>query len=258
VPLPRIDDAVHRILAVKFELGLFERPYGDESLLSQVSSEAHRAVAREAVRKSLVLLKNEGGTLPLSREIPRILVAGQAADDVGLQCGGWTIAWQGQAGDITPGTTLLAGIRAAVSDSTIVRYHPGGEFDAAEPLGDVGIVILSEAPYAEGEGDRGDLTLPASDIALLERVRPRCQRLVVVLISGRPLIVTEHLSTWDAFVSAWLPGAEGGAIADVLFGESPFSGKLSFTWPRSMDQIPLSALRASGEAPLFPFGYGLT
>jgi beta-glucosidase len=258
VPLPRIDDAVHRILAVKFELGLFERPFGDESLLPQVGSEAHRAVAREAVRKSLVLLKNDGGTLPLSRNVPLVLVAGQAADDVGLQCGGWTIAWQGQAGAIAPGTTLLAGIRAAVSESTMVRYDPGGQFDATEPLGDVGIVVLSEAPYAEGEGDRGDLTLPASDIALLERVRPRCKRLVVILISGRPLIVSEHLPQWDAFVAAWLPGAEGGAMAEVLFGESPFSGKLSFTWPRSMAQIPLSALRASGEAPLFPFGYGLT
>jgi beta-glucosidase len=138
-----------------------------------------------------------------------------------------------------------------------------GRFDTAEGLGaetiaEVAIVVLAEEPYAEGEGDRGDLTLRASDIELLERVRPCCQKLVVVLLSGRPLIVTEHLPQWDAFVAAWLPGTEGDGIAQVLFGETPFSGKLSFTWPRSMDQIPLSVWRASGEAPLWPFGYGLT
>jgi beta-glucosidase len=257
VPLTRIDDAVRRILTVKFELGLFERPFGDEALLSLVGSEAHRAVAREAVRKSLVLLKNDSGSLPLSKDIPLLLVAGQAAADVGLQCGGWTIAWQGATGDITPGTTILAGVQSSISENTTVRYEPAGEFDGDEIFADVAIVVLAEEPYAEGEGDRGDLTLPASDIALLERVRPRCQKLVVVLISGRPLIVTEHLPQWDAFVAAWLPGTEGQGIAEVLFGEVPFTGKLPFTWPRSMAQIPLSALRASEEAPLFPFGYGL-
>jgi beta-glucosidase len=262
VPLARIDDAVRRILAAKFELGLFERPFGDESLLPLVGSEAHRAVAREAVRKSLVLLKNDGRTLPLSTDTPLILVAGQAADDVGLQCGGWTIAWQGQAGDITPGTTLLAGIQAAVSENTTVRYNPAGRFDAADNLGaealaNVGIVVLSEEPYAEGEGDRADLHLADADVALLERVRSRCRKLVVILISGRPLIVTDHLPKWDAFVVAWLPGTEGDGVAQVLFGEYPFTGKLPFTWPRSMGQIPLSALRASEEVPLFPFGYGL-
>ena len=182
---------------------------------------------------------------------------------MGLQCGGWTIAWQGQAGDITPGTTVLAGIRAAVSENTIVRYHPAGEFDAAEPLSDVGIadvgiVVLAEEPYAEGEGDRGDLTLPARDIALVERVRPHCQKLVVILMSGRPLIVTDLLPQWDAFIAAWLPGTEAQGIADVLFGDYPFTGRLSFTWPRSMDQIPLGALAKDGGEPLFPFGCGLT
>jgi beta-glucosidase len=253
VPLARVDDAVRRILTVKFELGLFERPFGDESLLPRVGSTAHRAAAREAVRKSLVLLKNEGGTLPLSTDIPLLLVAGQAADDVGLQCGGWTIAWQGGRGDITPGTTLLAGIRAAVSENTAIRYNPAGEFDADGALAEVGIVVLSEEPYAEGEGDRADLTLPDPDVALLERVRCRCRELVVILISGRPLIVTEHLPQWDAFVAAWLPGTEGDGVAQVLFGEVPFTGKLPFTWPRSMGQVP----RRQGDDPLFPFGYGL-
>jgi beta-glucosidase len=258
VPLARIDDAVGRILTVKFELGLFEHPFGDESLLPLVGSEAHRAVAREAVRKSLVLLKNAGGALPLAADTPSILVAGPAADDIGLQCGGWTIAWQGQAGNITPGTSVLAGIRAAVSENTTVHYDPAGKFETTDDLGggtfaDVGIVVLSEEPYAEGVGDRGDLHLPEADVALLERVRSRCKKLVVILISGRPLIVTEHLPQWDAFVAAWLPGTEGDGVAQVLFGNYPFTGKLPYAWPSSMDQIP----RKAGDEPLFPFGYGL-
>jgi beta-glucosidase len=259
VPLARIDDAVGRILSVKFELGLFERPFGDESLLSLVGSPAHRSVAREAVRKSLVLLKNDRGTLPLPRGIPLLLIAGKAADDVGLQCGGWTVAWQGGRGDITPGTTILAGIRAAVSENTDVRYDPTGEFADNEELttADVGIVVVAEEPYAEGEGDRADLHLPDADVALLVRMRARCRTLIVILLSGRPLIVTENLPQWDAFVAAWLPGTEGDGIADALFGQVPFTGKLSFTWPRSMDQVPLSALYDSGQEPLFPFGHGV-
>jgi beta-glucosidase len=259
VSLARIDDAVRRILTIKFELGLFERPFVDESLLPLVGSEAHRAVAREAVRKSLVLLKNEGGTLPLSADTPSILVAGPAADDIGLQCGGWTIAWQGQAGNTTPGTSVLAGIQAAVSENTTVHYDPAGKFDAADAIGteavaDVGIVVLSEEPYAEGVGDRGDLHLPETDVALLERVRSRCKKLVVILISGRPLIVTAQLPEWDALVAAWLPGTEGDGVAQVLFGDYPFTGKLPYAWPSNMDQVP----RKAGDEPLFPFGYGLT
>jgi len=257
VPLARIDDAVRGILTVKAELGLFERPLGDASLLSLIGSPAHRAVAREAVRKSLVLLKNDDQTLPLAKETPLILVAGPAADDVGLQCGGWTIEWQGEPGDITPGTTLLSGIENAVSENTTVRYDARGEFDEDDIVADVGIVFLSEAPYAEGEGDREDLRLSDADTVLVARVRPCCRRLVVILLSGRPLIVTEHLPQWDAFVAAWLPGTEGQGVADVLFGDDPFTGKLPYTWPRSMDQIPLSALKESGEEPLFPLGYGL-
>jgi beta-glucosidase len=257
VGLARIDDAVRRILTTKFQLGLFERPFGDESLLPLVGSPAHRAVAREAVRKSLVLLKNDNHTLPLPKDTPLVLVAGRAADDIGLQCGGWTIEWQGEAGDVTPGTTLLNAIKNAVSENTTVRYEAQGEFDEVDAVADVGIVVLSEAPYAEGEGDREDLSLPHADVVLLARVRPCCRKLVVILISGRPLIVAEHLPRWDAFVAAWLPGTEGQSVADVLFGDYPFSGNLPYTWPRSMDQIPLSALVREGGKPLFPFGYGL-
>jgi beta-glucosidase len=266
VPLARIDDAVRRILSVKFELGLFERPFGDDSLLPLVGCKDHRAVACEAVRRSLVLLKNDRGTLPLSKDIPLILVAGQAADDVGLQCGGWTIAWQGQAGAVTPGTTVLAGIRAAVSEHTRVCYDPAGDYDGDPTLGagavaDVGIVILNEEPYAEGEGDRGDLHLPDADIALLERIRSRCDRIVVILISGRPMLITEQLGLVDAFVAAWLPGTEGDGVAQVLFGDDPFTGRLPYTWPRSHDQIPSDRISMADkegcDAPLFPFGYGL-
>jgi beta-glucosidase len=258
VSLARIDDAVRRILTVKFAQGLFEQPYGDDSLLPLVGSEAHRAVAREAVRKSLVLLKNDGNTLPLSRDASLILVAGQAADDVGLQCGGWTIAWQGQTGDITPGMTVLAGIRAAASENTTVRYSPAGkpgpsEDISTDALADVGIVVLGEAPYAEGEGDRADLHLPDADLELLKGVRSRCKILVVVLITGRPLIITGQLPLADALVAAWLPGTEGDGVAQVLFGDYPFTGRLPYTWPRSMAQVP----RCQGDDPLFPLGYNV-
>jgi len=252
VPLERIDDAVRRILTVKFQLGLFERPFSDEALLPLVGSDEHRELAREAVRKSLVLLKNAGGALPLAKDIPRLFVAGRGADDVGMQCGGWTIEWQGEPGNITPGTTILDALEATVSEHTEVVYDRLGNFDGQV---DVGIVVVGETPYAEGAGDRADLALSKQDVALIENVRARSARLVVILISGRPLIVTESLDQADAFVAAWLPGTEGQGVADALFGDAPFTGRLPYTWPRSMDQVPLSAL-GPGE-PLFRFGYGL-
>jgi beta-glucosidase len=266
VPMERIDDAVRRILTVKLALGLFERPFADEALLSRIGSDVHREVAREAVRQSLVLLKNDNDTLPLNKEVSLIFVAGEAADDVGLQCGGWTIEWQGTAGPITPGTTILAAIQRAVSADTVVQHHRSGEFEQVRPGGadpviaDVGIVVVGEEPYAEGVGDRADLTLSEADIALIERVRQRCHKLVVLLISGRPMIITEQLTLVDAFVAAWLPGTEGQGIAEVLFGDFPFTGRLPYTWPRSMGQIPFDFDNLSSEgrdAPLFPFGYGL-
>lgn len=257
ISLDRINDAVSRILRVKFELGVFEQPFADESLLAQVGSAEHRAVAREAVRQSLVILKNDNNTLPLPKNVPRLLVVGQAADDIGLQCGGWTIEWQGQPGNITTGTTLLDAIENSVSANTVVRFDPAGEFNQNEIIADVGIVVLSEPPYAEGEGDSANLRLSTADIALVERVRPRCRKLVVILYSGRPLIITDVLPQIDAFVAAWLPGTEGQGMADLLFGDYPFTGKLPHAWPHSMDQIPRAALVSSDDDPLFPLGYGL-
>jgi beta-glucosidase len=258
VAMERIDDAVRRILTIKFQLGLFERPFADRSLLPLVGSDEHREVAREAVRKSLVLMKNEGRVLPLAKDTPLILVAGRAANDIGMQCGGWTIEWQGRAGQITPGTTILEGIRDAVSGGTTVLYRARGEFD--QEKGDVGIVVVGELPYAEGVGDAQDLALSKEDIAAIESVRERSERLVVVLVSGRPVIVGDRLDEWDAWVAAWLPGSEGQGVADVLFGDYLFTGKLPYTWPRSMDQLPFDFehLETSGKGvPLFPFGYGL-
>jgi beta-glucosidase len=256
----RIDDAVRRILNVKLRSGLFERPFPDPGLLPTIGSDEHRRLAREAVAKSAVLLKNEDRTLPISKSLPRILVAGDGAHDIGLQCGGWTIEWQGGRGELTPGTTILEAIRGVVSPQTVVEYEPGGDFSSRSgergrrELADVGIAVVGEGPYAEGFGDREDLSLSEVDRSLIERLRQSCRRLVVVLLSGRPLILTDQLPLVDALVAAWLPGTEGLGLADVLFGDVKFNGKLPFTWPRSMGQVPAGS--STGE-PLFPFGFGL-
>jgi beta-glucosidase len=262
VSAERIDDAVRRVLRVKFELGLFESPYSDPSLLASVGSDEHRAVARDAVAKSLVLLKNDGDLLPIRNDVGVIFVGGQAADDIGIQSGGWTIEWQGKQGAITPGTSILEGIEATVSDDTAVYHDKFGNLDrvdaadgAIEP--DVCIAVVGERPYAEGEGDSADLALPSRDLAVLDNLAASCEQIVVVLVSGRPLIITDLVDGWGALVAAWLPGTEGQGVADVLFGVEQFAGKLPFTWPASIDQVPLGALTESGEEPLFPFGYGL-
>jgi beta-glucosidase len=258
VPVERIDDAVRRILAVKMEMGLFEQPYSDPALLDTVGSAAHRALAREAAAKSLVLLKNENRALPAAKDAPLIFVGGQIADDIGAQCGGWTIEWQGRSGDITPGTTLLEAVRAAASEKTKVEYSRDGRFEGAA-LANLGIAVVGEMPYAEGAGDREDLSLSAADAALIQKMRERSQKLVVVIISGRPLVIADVLDQADAWVAAWLPGTEGQGVTDVLFGDIPFTGRLPFAWPASGDQLPLgpASPSAAGQQPLFPYGYGL-
>lgn len=265
IPMERIDDAVRRILYVKFALGLFERPYADPTLQTLVGSDEHRALAREAVAKSLVLLKNDNAALPLSKDTPLIFVAGKAADDIGIQCGGWTIQWQGRPGNITPGTTILDAISTSLANPENVRYDLAGKFDnvtdaSGSPLiAEVGIAVVGELPYAEGVGDASSLDLPENQITMLERMRLQVKTLVVIIISGRPLIITDQLDLADAWVAAWLPGTEALGITDVLFGDLPFTGKLPYTWPRSYDQLPLNInnLAESGQEPLFEFGYGL-
>ncbi|MBE2198246.1 MAG: glycoside hydrolase family 3 C-terminal domain-containing protein [Anaerolinea sp.] len=255
----RIDEAVRNILMVKFAMGLFERPYSDPSLLPLVGSDEHRAVAREAVAKSQVLLKNEGDILPLAQDLPLLLVGGEAADNIGIQSGGWTIEWQGRSGAITPGTTILQAVQATVSPETTVIYDKFGRFDDAptdQPR--VCLAVVGELPYAEGIGDSAELKLPVNDLRMLGRMQETCEQLVVVLVSGRPLIITDLLDNWDALVAAWLPGTEGQGVADVLFGDAPFTGKLPYTWPRSVAHLPIAAANAGGAEPLFPYGFGLT
>lgn len=254
----RINDAARRILTVKFELGLFDHPYADPTLLDTVGSDAHRVLARQAVRESLVLLKNENAALPLAKDASLIYVAGQGADDIGMQCGGWTIEWQGKSGNTEPGTTILQGIRAAVSMGTQVEFDSSGTFSG---MADVGIAVIGEQPYAEGVGDVSNLSLSQTDIQTIKNLRLHSQKLVVIIISGRPLIITGQFHAVDAWVAAWLPGTEGAGVADVLFGDHPFTGKLSYTWPRTNNQLPINKNNSAGltscSAPLFPYGYGL-
>jgi beta-glucosidase len=254
----RINDAVRRILTVKLELGLFDHPYTDTALLDKVGSDAHRAIARQAVRESLVLLKNDNTSLPLAKDASLIYVAGQGADDIGMQCGGWTIEWQGKSGDIEPGTSILQGIRAVVSTGTQVEYNSSGLFS---DMADVGIAVVGELPYAEGVGDVSNLSLSQTDVQTITDLRLHSQKLIVIIISGRPLIITGQFLAADAWVAAWLPGTEGAGVADVLFGDYPFTGTLPYTWPRTNNQLPVNKNNSAGltgcSAPLFPYGYGL-
>ncbi len=257
IPIERIDDAVRRILRVKFAAGLFDddfSPTADRSLEASFGSAEHRAVARQAVRESLVLLKNEGGVLPLAKDAGRIHVTGPGADDVGMQSGGWTIDWQGGMGAITPGTTILEAIRKAVSDGTEVTHS--ADRTGAEGA-DVVVVVVGERPYAEMNGDDLELELLPEDRAVVANAAAAGVPVVTLLISGRPLIVPEALEASDAFAAVWLPGTEGDGIADVLFGDHAPTGKLSFSWPRSADQHPINVGDEDYD-PLFPFGYGLS
>ncbi|MEN3304726.1 MAG: beta-glucosidase [Micromonosporaceae bacterium] len=255
VPVSRIDDAVRRILTAKFELGLFEHPYTNRSNIAGIGSPAHRQVARQAVAQSQVLLKNAGNVLPLKGN-EKIYVAGSNADNIGNQAGGWTLTWQGSPGPTIPGTTILQGIRQR-APSARVTYSA----DASAPTTghDVGIVVVGETPYAEGVGDVGNghtLNLSGADRAAVDRVCSSIKACVVLLVSGRPQIVTDQLNEIDALVASWLPGSEGGGVADVLFGRAPFTGRLPVTWPRSEEQEPIN-VGDRAAAGLFPYGYGL-
>ncbi|MBA0615430.1 hypothetical protein Godav_015568 [Gossypium davidsonii] len=262
IPMSRIDDAVKRILRVKFVMGLFENPMADNSLVNQLGSQEHRELAREAVRKSLVLLKNgesaDKPLLPLPKKATKILVAGTHADNLGYQCGGWTITWQGLGGnDLTTGTTILQAVKNTVDSSTQVVYSENpdagfvksGEFSYA-------IVVVGEPPYAETYGDSLNLTISEPGPMTIYNVcgSVKC---VVVVISGRPVVVQPFVSSVDALVAAWLPGTEGQGVADVLFGDYGFTGKLARTWFKTVDQLPMNVGDPHYD-PLFPFGFGLT
>jgi beta-glucosidase len=253
VPMSRIDDANRRILTKKFELGLFERPLTDRSFTPTVGNAAHRALARQAVRESQVLLKNTG-VLPLSKTGGKIFVAGKSANDIGLQSGGWTISWQGSAGNTTPGTTILQGIRNTVSPSTTVTFNANGS--GINNTYRAAIAVIGETPYAEGRGDKpGSMGLDNTDLNTLNTLRASGVPVIVVLVSGRPLDIASQLPNWSALLEAWLPGTEGQGVADVLFGDYNPTGTLPDTWMQSASQQPINS--GDGKPALFPLGAGL-
>lgn len=286
ISIGRIDDAVRRILAVKFAYGLFDKPRPADRFWSGHESfgcAEHRDVAREAVRKSLVLLKNSAALLPLKKNA-RILVAGKNADNRGHQCGGFSIAWQGTTGNdfVKGGTSVWEGIARTAPAAVLSKKEYGS--DADPKLHDVAIVVVGERPYAEGLGDirsgneviveagsqiKGAMNvlepygntlelakLHPEDLQTINTIAATGLPVVVVLISGRPLVINQELEASAAFIAAWLPGSEGQGVADVLFGDFDFQGRLSFTWPRSAD--PVSGTTGKRQEALFPLAYGLS
>lgn len=264
----RIDDAVTRILYVKFTAGLFEEEIGgtaEAQCLEDYGSEEHREVARRAVRESLVLLKNESmGDVTAIEQLAQttsLSMVGQKAYDLGSQCGGWTISWQGASGNITQGTTIIEGIYAEIGDHASVTHSVDGSISEDA---DAVIAVFGEVPYAESDGDRnaGTLTISAADQEMLDALRENLSSLdedvpvVAIVIAGRPLDMTEYMDMFDAIVMAWLPGTEGEGIADVLFGEYDFSATLKYTWMIDMNDIDQKQT-ADEDLILFPYGYGL-
>lgn len=269
IPESRIDDAVRRILRVKIRAGLFEAGKPSSHPLAGrtdlVGADQHRAIARQAVRESLVLLKNDGGLLPLDPSA-RVLVAGSGADNLPMQAGGWSITWQGKDNtnaDFPGATSILGGIREAVeAGGGTVEFAQDGRWTERPELA---LVIFGEPPYAEFEGDRQDLNWSAGDpegLQLLERFRTEGIPVVAVFLAGRPLWVDPELEAATAFVAAWFPGSEGGGVADVLFRrpdgtiEHDFTGRLSFSWPARPDQFLLNRHDPEYD-PRFPYGFGL-
>jgi beta-glucosidase len=253
VTMARIDDANRRILTKKFELGLFEAPLTDRSWTGTVGNSAHRTIAREAVRKSQVLLKNQFGVLPLPKTANKYFVAGKSADNIGYQSGGWTISWQGGSGNVTPGTSVLQAIRNTVSPGTTVTFNASGT--GIDGSYKAAIAVIGETPYAEGAGDRpGAMGLDSTDINTLNTLKAAGVPIVVVLLSGRPLDIAAQLPDWMALVAGWLPGTEGQGVADVLFGDYNPTGKLPMTWPSSASQEPINT--GDGKVGLFGFGAG--
>lgn len=236
----RIDDAVRRILRAKFALGLFDtNTY--EVPDTVVGSVPHRALARDAVAKSLVLLKNEKSVLPITSASKFIRVVGSAADNIGRQTGAWTVEWQGIEGNWLEGaTSILKGIRERAGDSTRIDYEALGDFKDNDEIADIGIAIVGEKPYAEGWGDTAYPMLSVEDREAIKKLQIVSKKVIVIIVSGRPLFITHEIPTWDAVVIAWLPGSEGAGVADVLFGDKDFNGRLPLPWPHHSEQLPIT------------------
>nr|XP_048325277.1 beta-glucosidase BoGH3B-like isoform X3 [Ziziphus jujuba var. spinosa] len=264
IPMSRIDDAVERILRVKFAARLFDFPFSNRKLLDEVGCKRHRELAREAVRKSLVLLKNGKNPnkptfLPLDKKAKRILIAGSHADNLGFQCGGWTSKWQGRSGRITQGTTILDAIKEAVGKETEVIYEESPSIGTLSRQDiSYAVVAVGEEPYAESFGDNKELLIPFNGTEIINLVAERIPTLVII-ISGRPLVLEAWLlDKIDGLVAAWLPGTEGGGIADLIFGDHDFHGKLPMTWFKRVSQLPMDVANGKSYDPLFPLGFGLT
>jgi len=254
----RIDDAVGRILYAKFALGLFDEERAQLSRAA-IPNPTHQVLARVAVNESLVLLKNEDELLPLSPNTALIRVAGSAADNVGRQMGAWTIEWQGIDGNWPEGaTSILAGITERVGPRTTVEYDALGTFEGTK-MATVGIAVVGEKPYAEGWGDTEYPILSDEDLLAIKNLQAAAEKVVVVLVSGRPLLIANEVDSFDALVAAWLPGSEGEGVVDGLFGDTPFTGTLPIMWPRTSEQLPIQSYETTADATpvLFPRGHGL-
>jgi beta-glucosidase len=248
----RVNDAVKRILRVKMRMGLMNQSVLTNPQVTALAGSAeHRACAREAVRKSLVLLKTSASLLPISKTA-KVTLVGQHSQDIGMQCGGWTLSWQGLTGNITSGTTIRQGFEAIGGSSNITYSSDGTNIP-----GDIAVVCIGENPYAEWNGDKADLTI--SEAALVTNAKNSgsgSKKVIAIVISGRPLDISAIASSCDGIIAAWLPGTEGGGIADVLYGNYNFTGKLAFSWPRTTAQEPINYGDAAYD-PLFPYDFGL-
>ena len=251
ISMERIDDAVSRILKVKLRNGLFSNPIVQNDNLQVIGSDDHRNIARQAVRESVVVLKNEN-LIPISKESKSIVVAGRGADNLGMQCGGWTINWQGGQGDITIGTTILDGIKESVSTETKVIHSKDGT-DLGNVSGDLAIVVIGEDPYTEFFGDKDNLDLLEEDIQTINNLKDKGYKVLVLLISGRPMNIADHLDNWDGFAAIWLPGTEGNGVSDILFGDFQSTGKLSYPWPINAED----GANAPENDLLYNIGFGL-
>lgn len=251
ISMERIDDAVKRILKVKLRSGLFDSPLVENNSLNTIGSDDHRKIARQAVRESVVLLKNEN-IIPISKNINKLVVSGRGADNLGMQCGGWTIDWQGGQGDITIGTTILDGIKNAVSKDTNILYSENA-LDLEDSDGDLAIVVIGEDPYTEFFGDKENLDLMDEDLNTIKNLKNKGYKVLVLLISGRPMNISDHIENWDAFAAIWLPGSEGDGVSDILFGDYESTGTLSYPWPINTED----GANALTKNLLFKIGFGL-